>query len=135
MKGPTRNTTDGAVYLDLRRMAKADGRAIDELLTLFALKGFLDRRSTSHARAYHSTSRSSSATAAHRNVALVHLDEALAGYAEVTQGKWRAWVRKQRLPEDFAVVLQDVLVLAGPAVGRAATAQTWDHLLRGWTPH
>jgi hypothetical protein len=50
-----------------------------------------------------------------------------------------SWVRKQRLidrlPEDFAVVLQDVLVFAGPAVGRAATAQTWDHLLRGWSPH
>jgi hypothetical protein len=298
VKGPTRNTTDGAVYLDLRRMAKADGRATDELLTLYALEGFLDRLSTapragdlvlkggvllaayesrrptrdidlqathlnndastvlalvraiaathkedglvydtgnataevirdeddytgirvnlichlSRARipfhvdvnvgdpiwptpghvdvprllggcitvrgyplsmvfaekivtavqrgtvntrwrdyadivllsAAHDVdgdelSASIDVVAAHRKVALTPLDEALAGYAEVAQGKWRAWVRKQRLtdrlPEDFAVVLQDVLVFAGPAVGRAATAQTWDHLLRGWTSH
>lgn len=46
MNRATRNTTDGAVYLDLRRMAKADGRATDELLTLYALEGFLDRLST-----------------------------------------------------------------------------------------
>jgi Nucleotidyl transferase AbiEii toxin, Type IV TA system len=43
---PSRKTTAGATYLDLQRMAKADGRATDELLTLYALEGFLDRLST-----------------------------------------------------------------------------------------
>jgi hypothetical protein len=43
MNKPSRNTTSGAAYLDLQRLAKADGRATDELLTLYALEGFLDR--------------------------------------------------------------------------------------------
>jgi Nucleotidyl transferase AbiEii toxin, Type IV TA system len=76
--------------------------------------------------------------ASHRRTALIPLDEALDGYVEVAQGKWRAWIRKQRLtdrlPEEFAIVLQDVLVFAGPAVGRTITGQTWVHRLRQWTP-
>lgn len=46
MNKPSRKTTGGAAYLDLQLMAKADGRATDELLTLYALEGFLDRLST-----------------------------------------------------------------------------------------
>src|SRR5680860_1628031 len=44
---PTRHTPDGDAYLDLQKMAKADGRSTDELLALYALEGFLDRLSTS----------------------------------------------------------------------------------------
>ena len=47
MNQPTRGTTGGDAYLDLRKMAKADGRATDELLALYALEGFLDRLSSS----------------------------------------------------------------------------------------
>ena len=44
---PTRNTPDGDPYLDIQKLAKADGRATDELLALYALEGFLDRLSSS----------------------------------------------------------------------------------------
>src|SRR5665647_898617 len=44
---PTRNTPDGDAYLDIQKMAKADGRSTDELLALYALEGFLDRLSSS----------------------------------------------------------------------------------------
>ena len=44
---PTRNTYDGDAYLEIQKMAKADGRSTDELLALYALEGFLDRLSTS----------------------------------------------------------------------------------------
>jgi len=44
---PTRNTPDADAYLDIQKMAKADGRATDELLALYALEGFLDRLSSS----------------------------------------------------------------------------------------
>ena len=47
MNRPTRNTPDGDAYLDLQQLAKADGRATDELLALYALEGFLDRLSSS----------------------------------------------------------------------------------------
>jgi hypothetical protein len=44
---PTRSTPDGDAYLDIQKMAKADGRSTDELLALYALEGFLDRLSSS----------------------------------------------------------------------------------------
>jgi len=44
---PTRGTTGGDAYLDLRKMAKADGRPTDEPLALYTLEGFLDRLSSS----------------------------------------------------------------------------------------
>lgn len=40
---PTRASTSGRVYLDLRKLAAATGRPTDELLQLYALEGFLDR--------------------------------------------------------------------------------------------
>jgi hypothetical protein len=47
---PTRATVDGRAFLDLRARANADGRAVDEYLTLYALEGFLDRLSRSRHR-------------------------------------------------------------------------------------
>jgi hypothetical protein len=44
---PTRSNLDGAVYLDLQRKARVEGRATDELLALYALEGFLDRLNSS----------------------------------------------------------------------------------------
>jgi hypothetical protein len=294
---PTRNTPDGDAYLDLQMLAKADGRATDELLALYALEGFLDRLSSSsraddlvlkggvllaaygtrrptrdidlpathvagdadtvlalvrdiaavhkddglvfdagsataevirtrrstpgcgsgssvtcHARASRSTLTSTLATpscprqdrsrylafsggaitvrgyplsmvfaekivtavqrgtvntrwrdyadiallsaahdvngddlaasidvvATHRNVTLTPLDETLAGYADIAQNKWSAWVRKQRLTDrlnqDFARVLQDVFTFAGPAVSGAIKGLTWVHRVGRWMP-
>lgn len=61
MNRPTRNTPDGDAYLDIQKLAKADGRATDELLALYALEGFLDR----------------SAPALVRDIAAVHKDDGL----------------------------------------------------------
>jgi predicted nucleotidyltransferase component of viral defense system len=44
---PTRATTGGQAYLDLRKAASAAGRPTDELLQLYALEGLLDRLSGS----------------------------------------------------------------------------------------
>ena len=43
MTKPTKETSAGRAYLELRAKAKKDGRATDELLQLYALEGFLDR--------------------------------------------------------------------------------------------
>lgn len=45
-RSPTHDTVAGRAYLALQKKARADGRATDELLQLFALEGFLDRLST-----------------------------------------------------------------------------------------
>lgn len=47
MTRPTRDTTAGRVYLDLRRRARAEGRGTDELLMLYVLERFLYRLSVS----------------------------------------------------------------------------------------
>ena len=47
MTRPTRDTTTGRVYLDLRRKAQAEARATDELLVLHVLERFLYRLSIS----------------------------------------------------------------------------------------
>jgi predicted nucleotidyltransferase component of viral defense system len=47
MTRPTRDTTTGRVYLDLRRKARTEARATDELLVLYVLERFLYRLSIS----------------------------------------------------------------------------------------
>ena len=47
MNAVSRNNRAGQVYLDLRKKAKAEGRPVAELLTLYALEGFLGRLSES----------------------------------------------------------------------------------------
>ena len=44
---PTRETVEGRVYLDLQNQARRDKRPTDELLTLYALEGFLTRLAAS----------------------------------------------------------------------------------------
>jgi predicted nucleotidyltransferase component of viral defense system len=47
---PTRSDPAGRIYLDLRHQARADGRATDEYLRLYALEAFLARLSASQHR-------------------------------------------------------------------------------------
>ena len=47
MSRPTRETTAGRVYLELRKRARAEGRGTDELLVLYVLERFLYRLSIS----------------------------------------------------------------------------------------
>ena len=47
MNRPTRDTPAGAAYLDLRCLAREQGRGTDELLVLYVLERFLYRLSTS----------------------------------------------------------------------------------------
>ncbi len=47
MSAPTRATTDGRAYLDLRKLARDTRRPVDELLQLYILEAFLSRLSKS----------------------------------------------------------------------------------------
>ena len=47
MNAVSRDNRAGQVYLDLRKKAKTEGRPVAELLTLYALEGFLGRLSES----------------------------------------------------------------------------------------
>ena len=50
MTRPSRDTTAGRVYLDLRAKARTEGRGTDELLVLYVLERFLYRLSISEHR-------------------------------------------------------------------------------------
>ena len=69
------------------------------------------------------------AVAAHRQVALQPLTDTLAGYAELAQGRWAAWRRKQqlddRLPAHFGDVLAYVLAFADPVLDDPVLDATW----------
>ena len=47
MTAPTRDTTAGRAYLDLRRKARQDRRPVDELMQLYVLEAFLARMAAS----------------------------------------------------------------------------------------
>lgn len=47
MSAPTRASTAGRAYLDLRKLARENHRPVDELLQLYVLEAFLDRLTSS----------------------------------------------------------------------------------------
>lgn len=71
-----------------------------------------------------------------RNVALTPLRTALAGYAEIAQPRWVAWLRKQRLensiPTEFSIVLQSAVSFADWMVERGGAPSTWDPAEGKW---
>lgn len=71
----------------------------------------------------------------HRDIALEPLATALAGYAEIAQQKWLAWLKKQQLdatvPHEFAAVLDTVIGFADPALAANITG-TWNPNSRVW---
>lgn len=71
-----------------------------------------------------------------RGVAITPLETALAGYAEIAQSRWIAWLRKQRLdksiPTDFSVVLQSVVSFADGMAEIGGAPSTWDSADRKW---
>jgi hypothetical protein len=66
------------------------------------------------------------------------LKPALAGFPEIAQTRWFAWLRKQRLetaaPTEFATVLEAVVSFADPLIGNDPTAITWDPFEQAWSP-
>ena len=75
--------------------------------------------------------------AAHRAAVLAPLSEALRGYAEIAQVRWAAWARRQRLddrlPNQFADLLDDVCAFSDPAIRHQASGRRWDHLGLSWS--
>jgi predicted nucleotidyltransferase component of viral defense system len=65
-----------------------------------------------------------------RSVVLTPLRAALAGYAEIAQPRWAAWLRKQRLdntiPTEFSIVLQSMVSFADWMIERGGATSTWD---------
>lgn len=74
--------------------------------------------------------------AEHRAIALSSLKSSLAGYEEIAQARWAAWVKKQRLestiPTQFSLVLDYVTEFADPVIEGAVATRIWDPIRRRW---
>ncbi len=74
--------------------------------------------------------------AEYRGATLVSLQIVLAGYAEIAQRRWLAWVKKQRIesnvPAEFSVVLDFIIRFSDPVVAEERTAKNWDSTVRRW---
>lgn len=71
-----------------------------------------------------------------RRTELVQLESALHGYATLAQGRWAAWVRRQRLgdrlPARFEEVLGRVQAFADPVLVGPSQGRTWSSAGRIW---
>jgi hypothetical protein len=74
--------------------------------------------------------------AAHRRANVISLSDALDGFAALAQARWSAWVRRQRmqdrLPLEFAELLNSVLVFADPLIAGDTHGNQWDPETRAW---
>ena len=74
--------------------------------------------------------------AQYRRVDVVPLTSVFAGYAELAQPRWLAWLRKNRLestiPADFAVVLEVVRALADPVIVAESPDTRWNPARSEW---
>jgi Na+/H+ antiporter NhaB len=74
--------------------------------------------------------------AVYRQVELSTTNIAFAGYADLAQQRWLAWLRKNRLesmvPEAFSGVLSLVGSFADPVIADRAAGTTWNVSRREW---
>jgi Nucleotidyl transferase AbiEii toxin, Type IV TA system len=74
--------------------------------------------------------------AQYRRTALASLHSVLAGYAELAQQRWLAWLRKNRLestiPADFSSVLDQVRKFADPVIVGEVIGKDWDPVKGIW---
>jgi len=75
--------------------------------------------------------------AAHRQVRLLPLAQALDDYGPIGQQRWTAWRRRQRLeerlPEQFGDVVAAVIDFADPTILGSAESHSWDPAARAWS--
>ena len=78
---------------------------------------------------------SMSRVARHREVTLLTLKAVLEGYEEITQSRWLAWLRTQRLdavvPNDFSAVLNAIEMFSDPVISNVEI-QTWSPATLEW---
>ncbi len=74
--------------------------------------------------------------ARHRSVVLHPLRVVLRGFPERAQARWSAWCTKQllddRLPSNFAEVLDPVTAFAEPALDGSAAGKAWSARVQRW---
>jgi len=75
--------------------------------------------------------------AQHRGVPLVPLGPALAGFPDIAQNRWLAWLRRQRLevaaPMEFSTVLNLVVSFTDPVLGNDPPLSPWNPFKGTWT--
>jgi hypothetical protein len=74
--------------------------------------------------------------AEYREIELTPLASVLAGYADIAQKPWLAWLRKNRLesrvPAEFSSVVELVCSFADPVIANEADGKLWEPATSGW---
>lgn len=73
--------------------------------------------------------------ARHRGATIRPLAEILDGFADLAQAQWARWRRRSNsdhLPEQFAPVLQSVIVFADPVLTGIAEGLSWGPAAGAW---
>jgi hypothetical protein len=75
----------------------------------------------------HDLAASLTGVAGYREVAMQPLSVVLQGFADQEQRRWSNWRRKNNIevPNEFAAVLNRVILFADPVLAGVATAQKW----------
>ncbi len=72
----------------------------------------------------------------YRRAQRIPLAQALDGFADLAQSRWRTWIRKQRLtdrlPDQFADLMEQLFVFADPALQETKLAAQWNPMRRAW---
>ncbi len=101
-------------------------------------RDFLDVATLARAQPVDATALRQSLTevADFRQVPLRPLSPLLTGYEAIAQSRWTAWRRRQHLvyetPDDFGVVLAEVVAFADPVLSGTVTTGAWDHAAGSW---
>jgi hypothetical protein len=74
--------------------------------------------------------------ALYRDIELTSLGFALAGYADIGQQKWLAWLKKNRLesraPVELSNVVKLVRAFADPLIAAEVDGKLWDPITAEW---
>ncbi|MFD5494199.1 nucleotidyl transferase AbiEii/AbiGii toxin family protein [Streptomyces sp. GDS52] len=156
MANPTRDTTAGRVYNDLRNLARRNNRSTDEVMVEYVLERFLYRLGTSPLGREHFVLKGALLLAqfgARRTTRdidilgrafpaeeteIIRRIAATTDLAERRQTSYTAWRRRQGpatigYPERFTDVVRQVTAFADPLLNGDSANRTWDAANLAWS--
>jgi hypothetical protein len=138
MPTPSRNTTAGRVFNDLRNRGRRTGQTTDELLMAYVLERFLYRLTRSNDFTAPDVSAAVRRTADHRRIPLLPLSGQLSTLPRQRQSSYAAWRRKQgaqasAYPESFADVCTAVIAFADPLLAGLPHTAVWKAEAAAWS--
>ncbi|MFF3995524.1 nucleotidyl transferase AbiEii/AbiGii toxin family protein [Streptomyces cyaneofuscatus] len=156
MVNPTRDTTAGRAYNDLRKLARRNGRSTDEVMVEYVLERFLYRLAASPLGRKHFILKGGLLLAqfgarrttrdidilghafSGEEAEITRRIAAITDLAERRQSSYAAWRRRQEAastdyPHLFTEVVGPVITFADPLLAGIAVTHSWNSSTSTWT--